>query len=331
MIPLFKTKPTGREVEAIKRVIDSGWWSQGKVVEQFEKAFAKSVGAKYAVATNSCTTALEVAVQCVKLPKTVTVSPFTFISSALAPMNAGHLVKFVDVDRDTYCTKKADIQVLYAGNDYGEGIIYDMAHFGGGKHKDPISCWSFHAVKNLPTGDGGMLTTNEKQIYDRAKALVWCGIDKTTYDRSKKGYSWDYNVVGWGMKGNMNDITAAIGLEQLKEVKKNNKRRAEIAKLYYKYLPDNIKVPYPSKTWHLFTIEVPNRDGCIAFLAKNGVQTGVHYKPLYNYSLFGKQPKLRNTEEVFSKILSLPMHLYLTDQDVRFICKLIKEWTEKQK
>lgn len=333
-INLFKTKQTGKELKEIGEVLKSGWWAMGKKVEEFEKAFAKSVGAKYAVATNSCTSALDVAIRCIKLNDPVKVSAFTFISSALCALNAGHRVQLLDIDPESKCTHDSDIQVLYAGNDFGKGIIYDMAHFGGGKHKGVISCWSFHAVKNIPTGDGGMLTTNDKKIYEKAKRLSWCGIDKSTYARSKGKYSWEYNIWEKGLKANMSDIVAAIGLCQLKEVKKNNDYRRKIAGWYNKYLPSFINRPFPSTTWHLYTITVPEkRNQLIDFLAENGVSTSVHYKPLYYYPIFEEfemvknvQGMYRNSEWAYRHILSLPMNLYLKEKDVKKVCNLIGQF-----
>lgn len=321
-IDLFKSVPTGTEMYEIGEVLDSGWWAQGAKVKEFEEAFAKSVGVKYAVATNSCTAALDIAVRVAPLGDEVTVSAFTFVSSALAILNAGKKVRFVDIDADSRCTRNADIQVLYAGNDFGEGMIYDMAHFGGGMHKGLISCWSFHAVKNLPTGDGGMLTTNDEEIYRRAKAISWCGIDKTTFDRAKETYSWDYNIKEVGLKANMNDITAAIGIEQLKWLPERNAKRKQVAGWYNAHLPDKIERPYPSTTWHMYTISVPDRDKVYDKLAENGVSAGVHYKPLFLYSIFPSEV-LPVTMEVFRNTLTLPMHTLLTEEDVKYICGLL--------
>ena len=321
-IDLFRSIQMGGEIEAIRKVLDSKWWAQGSKVKEFEEKFAEFTGAKYAVATNSCTAALDIAVRVAPLGKTVTVSPFTFASDALCILNAGKKVKFVDIDPRSLCTPKADIQVLYGGNDFGEGIIYDMAHSGGALHKGLISCWSFHAVKNLPTGDGGMLTTNDPEIYHRAKAISWCGIDKSTFDRSQKSYSWDYNIKEVGLKANMNDIIAAIGLEQLPHVIENNAKRAKIAGWYDKYLDSKIQRPYTSKTWHLYTLLVPNRNKLLDKLAEYGVSAGVHYKPLYKYSIFPKAD-CPVTEKIFRRIISLPMHIELKESDVKFVCDII--------
>lgn len=325
-ISLFKAVSTGKELTRIKKVLDSGWWGNGSVVDTFEKEFAKKVGAKYAVATNSCTAALDIAVRVVKLPDVITVSPFTFVSSALCALNIGKKIRFVDIDPHSFCTPNADIQVFYGGNEFGKGLIYDMAHAAGVKHRGMVSCWSFHAVKNLPTGDGGMLTTNNKNIYRRAKAISWCGIDKSTYVRSSSRYSWEYDIQEPGIKANMNDIVAAIGLCQLEKLDDNNKYHSEIANWYNTYLPDYIQRPFKSSTWHLYPIIVSDRNELIEYLAKNGVTTSVHYKPLYYYKIFGKQKRLPNVEFAYKHIVSLPMHLKLTESDVRRICGFIKKF-----
>lgn len=321
-VNLFKAAPTGTEIAALKEVMESGWWARGAKVKEFEEKFAESVGAKYAVATNSCSSALDIAVQVANLPDTVSVSAFTFVSSALAILHAGKEVQFVDIDGESRCTLSADIQVLYAGNDFGRGIIYDMAHFGGGKHYGKISCWSFQAVKNLPTGDGGMLTTNNPDIYRRAKALSWCGIDRSTFDRSTGKYSWDYDIEEIGIKADMNDLVATIGLEQLKKLPENNAKRALIASWYDKHLPERIRRPYRSRTWHMYTIRLADRDAVYDRLAENGVTAGVHYKPLNHYSIF-PDAHLPVTEKVFKETLSLPMHVDLSEEDVKYICNLL--------
>lgn len=324
--PVFTQQQIKNIQREQKKCFESGWIGQGPKVLEFEKAWAKYTGAKYAVATNSCTASLDIAVRLIALPNPVTVSAFTFISSALAPLNAGYKVKFVDIDEKSLCTPKADIQVMYAGNQFGTGTIYDMAHSGGAKHKGVISCWSFHAVKNLPVGDGGMITMNNKELYEKAKALAWCGINKSTFDRSGKRYNWDYNVTEQGLKAHMNDLTAIIGLEQLKSLDKNNKKRAMLARAYDSYLPQWIERPFESETHHLYTIRVPRRNELIDFLASKGVGTGLHYQPLTHYKIFGKQKHLPITEKVFSEIITLPLHVGLTKYDILKVSKLIHEF-----
>lgn len=324
---VLEPKATGKEYLAVKEVIDSGWWGMGPKVAELEKKWAKKCGSKYAVAVNSCTAALDIAVRIIPLQSPVTVSPFTFVSSALAPLNAGFQVELVDIDPKSFCTPESDIQVMYAGNISGKSRsgIYDMAHCGGGKHKGEVSCWSFHAVKNLPAGDGGMLTMNDPELYRRAKALSWCGIDKSTWERSGKKYAWDYDIQEPGLKCHMNDITAAIALCQLEELEEGNEWRRKIAEWYDEMLPEWVERPFRSSTWHLYTIRVPRRNELFDYLGENGINCGVHYKPLYKYPIFSQEP-LPVTEEVFKEIISLPIHRNLTESDIEMVCKKIAEF-----
>ncbi|MFA6445733.1 MAG: DegT/DnrJ/EryC1/StrS family aminotransferase [Candidatus Paceibacterota bacterium] len=330
--PVFSEEERKNILTELDKILESGWIGQGPKVKELEEKWCELTGAKYAVATNSCTSALDIAVRCAGFRNNYipTVSAFTFISSALCLKNAGMEVRFVDIDERSFCTPKADIQVMYAGNQFGEGIIYDMAHSGGAKHKGLISCWSFHAVKNLPAGDGGMLTTNDEAIYKKARALSWCGIDKSTWERSGKKYGWDYSITEKGLKAHMNDITAVIALAKLKNLKRDNEYRAYLSDLYDEYLPKSILRPFKSETTHIYTVRVPQRDELFDFLAENDVNCGVHYKPLYYYDkVFGRNEKLPVTEKVFSEIISLPLHIGLTSRDIKKVCELIASFYAK--
>lgn len=335
MIPVLRPKFTEDQIKNIQdelgKIMRIGWIGQGPKVQELEEKWAKFTGAKYAVAVNSCTSALDIAVRLMdwKVGKVVTVSPFTFVSSALCALNAGFPVLFKDINEETLCTDEADIQVMYAGNISGKGKIYDMAHCGGAKHMGEISCWSFHAVKNLPSGDGGMITINSKKLYEKAKALAWCGIDKSTFQRIGKKYSWDYDINCQGLKAHMNDITAVIALEKLKSLKEDNKHRKNIAKTYDKYLPKWIKRPYRSSTWHLYTIRVPERDELFDYLGNLGYGCGVHYKPLYKYPIFGGRT-LPKAEKAFNEIISLPIHLEMSESEARNICESIRDFYKER-
>lgn len=326
---LFTPIATGEEIKNLAEVIDSGWWGMGPKVEEFERAWAEKCGAKYAVAVNSCTAALDIAVRLIPLQNPVRVSALTFISSALAPYNAGYKVEFVDINPDTLSPNDDDIHVCYGGLvTETKARIYDMAHCGGEKHRGEISCWSFHAVKNLPTGDGGMLTMNDEELYRRAKALSWCGIDKSTYERNKGGYSWEYNIKEPGLKAHMNDLTAAIGLAQLKKLDEGNEKRRNLAKLYTTWLPAQVKTPIGREIWHLYAIRAPKRDQLFEYLSQKGISCGVHYKPLYHYEFF-KQPVLEETEKAYKELLSLPLHPGLTKEDILTVCKEVSAFYAK--
>jgi len=330
MIKVLTPTPTGKEIAALKEVIDSGWWGMGPKVKELEEKWAEKTGAKYAVAVNSCTAALDIAVRLIPLPNPVRVSAFTFISSALAPYNIGKQIQFVDIDPETLASTDDDIHVCYGGLvTKTNAKIYDMAHCGGAKHRGDISCWSFHSVKNLPAGDGGMLTMNDEELYRRAKALSWCGIDKSTFDRSQGKYSWEYHIEEPGLKAHMNDITASIALCQLEKLDEGNAWRQNLAMYYNEYLPEFIKRPMRREVWHLYTIRVPRRNELFEYLAENEIGAGVHYKPLYKYHFFN-QPQLQETEKAYEEIITLPLHLQLTPLEVKMICDKISAFYSKK-
>ncbi len=122
----------------------------------------------------------------------------------------------------------------------------------------------------------------------------------------------------------MNDITAAIGLEQLKLLPQRNRQRARVAHWYDKHLAVHVKRPHPSETWHMYVIRVKNRDRLYDTLAAHGITAGVHYKPLYKYQIF-PQDLLPNTEQAFKEVITLPMHLELTETEVEKISSIVNE------
>jgi len=213
------------------------------------------------------------------------------------------------------------------------GIFGDMAAF------------SFHAVKNLTMGDGGVLVVNNNNkrfnanlLSERAKRLRWLGIDKSTWDRSKieEQYWWEYLVDEIGLKCHMNDIMAAIGLVQLKKLEKMNRRRANIAELYDEGFMniDWIERPSPDtwftkSAWHIYMIKIKegiNRNKLSKYLEDKGISTGVHYKPIHLYNCYGNKPSLPIAENIYKRILSLPMHPGLTDKEVDYVIDCVKNF-----
>ncbi len=195
-----------------------------------------------------------------------------------------------------------------------------------------IGCFSFHAVKNLAMGDGGALTLNHEQWMLRSKRLRWLGIDKGTWDRTgtDKSYWWQYFVDEIGLKCHLNDIAAAIGLVQLRRLGSLNGRRREIARRYSEAFAayDFMETP-PADTadfessWHIYCLKTPQRDDLCSFLQQRGIATGVHYTPIHLYSCYGNKPHLPQAEEVFQRIVSLPMYPDMTDADVQQVIDAI--------
>jgi dTDP-4-amino-4,6-dideoxygalactose transaminase len=215
-------------------------------------------------------------------------------------------------------------------------IIEDAAHAmytpGAGQHAD-ITVWSFQAVKSLPIFDGGMITTNDEEIAKKLKTLTWLGIEKSTFDRAsgKSGYQWEYDITqADGIKAYMTDVQAVLGLGNLRRLEETNGRRRDIARRYdsaFKNIP-GFRAPEYSYTVQYYTPEWLDRDSLCDYLGQKGIATSVHFKPLHELTYWRKAAKipLPNTDMVWRNLLTLPVHNALTNDDVEYIIKNVKEF-----
>ena len=369
MIPLFKPSMDKEEIEAVASVISSGWIGLGPKTKEFEENFAKFIGTKYAVGFNSCTAALHLAVKVLDLKpgSEIITTPLTFISTAFAADYNNLRPVFADVQRDTLNIDpddirrkitnktKAIIPVHFGGyacdmdkiaaiaKEYNLHLIEDAAHAAGSELNGrklgtfgEMSCFSFHAVKNMSTADGGMLVTNNKIYSERLKRLVWCGIDKSTFARQGNGkYSWDYDVKEIGYKYHLNDIISSIGIVQLKKLEKMNERRRHIRDIYNKAFrnlnfidcPVNKKGIKSSCHNYVAKITKGDREDLIVFLRSKGITAGVHYKPLYIYPIYNHvKAKCPVADELWKKLITLPVFPDMTDDQVKFVADNVIKW-----
>lgn len=337
-------------------VLDSGWVMFGAKTKEFEEKFAQYVGAKYAIATNSATSALDICLKVydVKGGELIT-TPMTFVSDAIVGEWNGMDVTFADIDPDTLCLdpkalkvssetkaiiavdchgRLADIDgIREACGEHKPLIIEDAAHamYTPGVGKGDIVVYSFQAVKTMPIFDGGMITTNDEEIYKKLRVLTWLGVEKLTYDRVSGGkYTWDYDIKrGDGIKGYMTDVQSVIGIGQMRRLEETNARRREIQRVYNNAFVGHtwFKPPVHSHTVQYYTPEWEDRDGLSEFLGGYGIHTSVHFKPLSEMTYWKKAVKnpLPNTE-VWKKLLSLPVHQALTDDDQQYVIEKVKEY-----
>lgn len=356
MIPLLKPTYDEQTKKELLEVLDSGWVGFGSKTLEFEKKFAEYVGAKYAVATNSATSALDLCLKAYNITSGEIITPsFTFISDALVGQWNGMDVTLADINPRTFCIDPESLnitektKVIIAVDCHGrladideirrkfKGlIIEDAAHamFTPGVGKGDIVVYSFQAVKSLPIFDGGMITTNDEEIYKKLRPLSWLGIEKLTYERVNGGkYSWDYDIkLENGIKAYMTDVQAVIGLGQLRRLEETNARRREIQAKYnmafmnYKWF----KTPEYSHTVQYYTPEWKDRDGLSQFLSEQGIHTSVHFKPIHEFTIGKKWLKrpLPNTDKVWTKLLSLPCHNDLTDEEQDFVIAKVKAYYE---
>ena len=367
----------------LKEVLDSGWLTTSSKAFQFEKCFAEILGAKYACTVNSCTAALHLAVEAIgiKAGDKVLVPSLTFTATAEVLRYIGADPVFMDVEYGTSLISpdllrkslkanhdiKAIIIVHYGGqspvmtSSDGEGIIdicrqnnirviEDAAHAFPTKFENryigtfgDVTCFSFYANKTITTGEGGMLVTDDENIYKRAKTMRLHGISRDVWERftSSKCSSWEYDIIAPGFKYNMPDINAAVGLAQLEKAFYFRDQRQRCATYYFHEL-EKIKVidlpvcvgPIENHSWHLFPVtirpEAPvSRNEFILQMENAGIGTSVHYKPLHRMTYYKETYDLNpedfpNTERIWKGTVSLPIFPDLTDAELKYICQTIK-------
>jgi len=362
------------ENKAVLDVLNSKWLSMGPRTKEFEQNFGRYAEVPFALATANCTSALHMALTCLGIGRgdEVIVPSLTFVATANAVLYTGAEPVFADIvslnhplidpeDIEKKITQqtKAIIVMHYGGypcdmdqitalaKKHKLFIIEDAAHAVGSYYGEKmcgtigdIGCYSFFANKNLPVGEGGMLVTRNPDIHDRAARLRSHGMTSLTWDRAR-GHAYTYDVIDLGYNYRPTEITAAIGLAQLKKLPGNNVKRNDIFNEYIRILSSNdqIMLPFAGTTGgsgyarHLFPVildENINRDLFIAKLRELGIQTSIHYPPVHKFSYYQSILKedqarnLNNTEAYGRRLVTLPMHPLLTRDDVREICKCVQ-------
>ena len=371
-IRLFKPSVGEEELEMIRQAFDRSWIGLGPMVEQFEEEWATYSEAETAIGVNSATAALHLALAAFRFPEgsKVLVPSLTFAATATAVLYNRLVPVFVDsdpvtlgmdlVDLDRKYTKDcvAVMPVHYAGHpvpmerlmpwaqERGLKVIEDCAHTAGSRYKGKllgtwgdIGCYSFEEKKLMTTGDGGMMVTNDPELFRDVKAMRWVGIDKdnwktaqryTAADKSAMHWFYEINVLGY--KYNMNDLAASIGLAQLKKLPAMNAHRSALIAAYLDGLKDIPGVmpllPFEPQaySYQMFGIRADKRDELMVFLKSKGIATGCHYTPLSIQPLFApwghSAPYVEKEHERF---ITLPLHADLTPEEVRYVTSAIAE------
>lgn len=358
MIPIAKPSISEEEIEAVKSVMLSGNIAHSKQVDEFESQFADYIGTKYAVATSNGTTALHIALLANGIGKgsEVITTSFTFVATANSVLFTGAKPIFVDIDSDSFNIDPSLIEdkvtnktkAIMPVHLYGQPaeikaikdicedndliLIEDAAQAHGAKYNGKkvgsfgTGCFSFYPTKNMTTSEGGMITTDDKMIYEKAKKLRNHGQEKRYY----------YDALGYNFR--MTDICAAIGLCQLKKLDKFNELRRKNAEFLTKKLSklDYLICPktYPNKehVFHQYTLRVKEgrREELIKVLEKSGIGYGIYYPlPLHKQPLYielGYKDKLPKTEKVSEEVISIPVHPLLKKEDLEFIVSVLEEF-----
>lgn len=358
------------EITAVINVMKSGWIGLGPKTEEFEKRFANSVESRFMIALNSGTAALHLSMLALNIGPgdEVIVPSITFISTVHAVSFVGATPVFADVSATTLNISIADLEkkitrktkaliVVHMGGhpcDMDEileiakfnniTVVEDAAHAAGAYYKgrpigsiSPLTCFSFHALKNLTCGEGGGITCNNPEWDSKFRKISWLGISKNTWHRSEASqYSWQYEVDRIGYKYNMNDIQAAIGIAQLNKLQFHNNVRRNIA---YRYLHDlrdlnwlelPLEQDYVTSSWHLFQIKLQNeelRDKLNTYLKEKNISTGVHYYPCHLHPYYkNKNTSAPIADRIWKRILTLPIHPGLELEHIDYIIESIRSF-----
>lgn len=379
-IPYNVPDITEAEIDEVVATLKSGWLAKGPRTAQFEKQFAEYLGAKYAVAMNSCTAALHMALVAKGIGPgdEVITTPMTYVATANTIIHTGATPVLADIDYRTTCIDpdeiekkitpktKAIVPVHYSGQVCDLDRIYDIAdkhnlfvsedaaHALWSRYKGRLignslqgaASYSFYATKNLCTGDGGMLVTDDEEIAGKARMFSNSGMSQNAWNRYAKGGTWKYDIAEFGFKNNMFDIQAALGLVQLGRLEEMQEKRLSIAARYQEAFGamDAIDEPFvPEYTlhcWHLYVMRIVpevltiDRDQFIVELNQRNIGTSVHFIPVHNMSAytkrFGYQPQdFPNTQKHFERCISLPLYPTLTDEQVQYIINGVRDIAEK--
>lgn len=376
-VDFHKPDITKDEINEVVKTLKSGWITSGPKVKKFEDAFERIYPKGYkAIAVSSATAGLHLSLEALNIKKgdEVIVPTHTFTATAEVVEYLGAKPIFSDVDAQTLCigvdnikgliTKKtkAVIPVHFAGypcdldqlselaNKNSIDIVEDAAHAFPTKYKDRLigsisnhlTVFSFYANKTITTGEGGMVVLNNEKVSKRIMQMRSHGIDRDVFDRFNSiKASWYYQVVAAGFKYNMTDISASLGIHQLRRSHIMLEKRQRIAKEYNKkltYLPIQLPVNCEGNSqhsWHLYSIRLNKeinsyRDDLINYLTKCGIGTSVHYVPLHRHKYWSKKYALEavdfpNSENAFKSCISLPIHSKMTLSDVDYVCHSIKQ------
>ena len=370
-IPYGRQSVDEEDVRAVIDVLHSDWLTTGPKVEEFERSICDYCGCQNAVAVNSGTSALDIAIQSLELPKgtEVITTPFTFAATSNALLYNGLVPVYADISRDTRNIDPNDIRkkitnktgailfVDYAGQpcditelreiccEYDLFMIEDACHALGAAYQGKktgsladMTIFSFHPVKSITTGEGGMVTTNDPSRADTLRLLRSHGIDKTAHRLSETGAPWAYDMVTLGRNYRMTDIQAALGVSQAKKIDVFVQKRTKLSQLYHELLQDIPQIELPvtlenvTHAWHLYTILLKGikRDVVFSYLKSHNIGVNLHYIPTYHLSYYQKYyPQNFSlfpvTEDVFKHILTLPLYPELKEEDIHLIVETLKK------
>jgi dTDP-4-amino-4,6-dideoxygalactose transaminase len=378
IIPVSNIDLGPQETEAVNKILASNWLTMGDITSKFEKEFAQYIGVKHAIAVTNGTAALHLALKGLGIAGSdeVIVPSLTFVATANAILYVGAQPVFADVtdlsdwnispadiERKITSRTKAIIVMHYAGyscnmnaikslaRKHSLFVVEDAAHspgaeYNGGKcgSLGDIGCFSFFSNKNMTTGEGGMITTDNDDLAKKIKLLRSHGMTSVTLDRHK-GHAYSYDVVELGYNYRIDEIRASIGLVQLSHLTENNNKREQVFRCYQERLKKikGLSLPFlgykDRSVHHIFPVlleENIDRREFMEILRLNGIQTSIHYPPVHLFAFYRhkfntKAGELLLTEDIACREVTLPMYPALIEDDVEYIVANIHSILEQSR
>ena len=369
-LPFSPPDITEKEIQSVVEVLKSGWITRGKKCEEFERLLATYTGADHAVVLSSATAGLFLSLKIHGIGEgdEVITTPYTFAATANVVLHTGARPVFADIDVDTFLISpeeirskisprtRAIIPVHFAGHpadmqeisriadDHGLLVIEDAAHAVGATYRgkkigngERAAVFSFHAVKNLTTAEGGAVMTGDEEFARQLRLFSLHGQTKDAAAKLLAG-GWKYDIVLPGFKLNMTDLQAAIGIEQLKRLDMNRQKREAVVHRYSDFFRqfDIVKTPGVHRdvthAWHLYPLRIDfsklriDRDAFITALAKENISANVHFIPVHLMSYYKKYFRFRPSDfpasySTYLQEVSLPVYPTLTHKDTQDVCE----------
>jgi UDP-4-amino-4-deoxy-L-arabinose-oxoglutarate aminotransferase len=377
-LPFSRPSISRQEIDAVIEVLTSGWITTGEKSAQFEQKICDYTGCAGAVALCSATGGMHLLLKALDIgPGDEVITPsMTWVSTVNLTVLAGATPVFVDIDRETLMMRAESLEgkitprtrliipVHFAGaaadmdvirqtvsaySDQDIFIAEDAAHAIGTEYKGKrvgrqgTSIFSFHPIKNITTGEGGMFCSDDEKLINRVRQLKFHGLGVDAYDRQTQSRSPQAEVLEPGYKYNMTDISAVLGLGQLSRLQEFNRKRAELASLYlekisgiHEILPLGIPSYQMKHSWHLFIVRLDiekagmDRDEFMQELKRRNIGTGIHFRAVhlqkyYTEAMQTRRGMLPNTEWNSDRIVSLPLFPDMTEKDIDSVIEAIKE------
>ena len=371
--PAYEPWISKEDEKIIDKTLKQSMLTLGPQLEKFESDFCKYSKSNYAVAVSNCTAALHLSLMALGIKENdeVIIPDLTFVADANAVLACNAKPVVADINKENFflsisnvkknITKKTKAiipvhiygqvcnidEILDLAKDNNLKVVEDCAHAVGTFHKSKhvgtlgsTGCFSFYPTKNITTAEGGMVTTNSKEIAEKVRQLRSHGMTKSLKSRYSSEYPWVFDIVEPGYNYRLDEIRAALGITQLKRIKKINELRKKASLYYHKNLQNIPGIILPdmvndkSHSYHLYTIRVTkpykfSRNQLYKKLKDNGIRTTVYWMPIHEYAAyrkFAKKSNITNTKKIYNEILALPLFPNISKKHQDLVIKTIKSF-----